>query len=285
MQVQAKKLSNGTRLRTQENAYLLSSLMAAIQSQGKNPLVEHKANAAPTPRDSKVSKFSFNETGLSTYAPKSTTAVTLKSYLKKNLNHTTTLAASEDPKSKTTICSGGATAAKPNTNVTEINNCSASVAAAASGNMTQRGKAALKGSFHDSESHKEPSKTFRMSHGAVMPAHNKTISPERASFGKPEGKEKPSNKPSKNLTINTSAEVSADALKSSQLKCLTARNMGLEPTDLGNDVPLQSAASISIPNYEPSKCSLKSNGVVKAYAATTNQGLVRYGFCGNSNNA
>ena len=30
-----------------------------------------------------------------------------------------------------------------------------------------------------------------------------------------------------------------------------------------------------IPNHEPTKCSLKRNGIVRAYAANTNQGLVR----------
>jgi len=32
---------------------------------------------------------------------------------------------------------------------------------------------------------------------------------------------------------------------------------------------------LSIPNHEPSKCSVKRNGFVKAYAANTNQGIVR----------
>lgn len=30
-----------------------------------------------------------------------------------------------------------------------------------------------------------------------------------------------------------------------------------------------------MPNHEPTKCSFKRNGIVKAYAANTNQGLVR----------
>ena len=40
-------------------------------------------------------------------------------------------------------------------------------------------------------------------------------------------------------------------------------------------LPLQPACNIIIPNHEPAKCSLKRNGVVRAYAASTNQGLVR----------
>lgn len=30
-----------------------------------------------------------------------------------------------------------------------------------------------------------------------------------------------------------------------------------------------------LPNHEPTKCSVKRNGIVKAYAANTNQGIVR----------
>jgi hypothetical protein len=40
-------------------------------------------------------------------------------------------------------------------------------------------------------------------------------------------------------------------------------------------IPLKIGKLISIPNNEPSKCSNKSNGIVKAYAANTNQGIVR----------
>lgn len=32
---------------------------------------------------------------------------------------------------------------------------------------------------------------------------------------------------------------------------------------------------LQLPNHEPTKCSVKTNGIVKAYAANTNQGLVR----------
>lgn len=40
-------------------------------------------------------------------------------------------------------------------------------------------------------------------------------------------------------------------------------------------MPLQPGTRIVIPNHEPTKCSMKRNGIVRAYAANTNQGLVR----------
>ena len=40
-------------------------------------------------------------------------------------------------------------------------------------------------------------------------------------------------------------------------------------------LPLQPGARIIIPNKEPTKCSIKRNGIVRAYSAITNQGLVR----------
>ena len=41
------------------------------------------------------------------------------------------------------------------------------------------------------------------------------------------------------------------------------------------EMPLQPAHKIIIPNHEPTKCSVKKNGVVLAYAANTNQGIIR----------
>lgn len=38
---------------------------------------------------------------------------------------------------------------------------------------------------------------------------------------------------------------------------------------------LQPAAIIQIPNNDPTKCSVRDNGIVSAYAANTNQGIVR----------
>ena len=45
--------------------------------------------------------------------------------------------------------------------------------------------------------------------------------------------------------------------------------------DESKKLPLQPGTRIVIPNHEPTKCSLKRNGIVRAYAANTNQGLVR----------
>jgi len=39
-------------------------------------------------------------------------------------------------------------------------------------------------------------------------------------------------------------------------------------------IDLQPASWIIIPNNEPTKCSVKDNGYVYAYAANTNQGIV-----------
>ena len=38
---------------------------------------------------------------------------------------------------------------------------------------------------------------------------------------------------------------------------------------------LQPGNKILIPNYEPTKCSARRSGIVRAYAANTNQGLIR----------
>jgi len=32
---------------------------------------------------------------------------------------------------------------------------------------------------------------------------------------------------------------------------------------------------VQLPNFEATKCSTKENGVIKAYAANTNQGIIR----------
>lgn len=42
-----------------------------------------------------------------------------------------------------------------------------------------------------------------------------------------------------------------------------------------SEMPLQPAHKIVIPNHEPTKCSVKRNGMVVAYAANTNQGIIR----------
>lgn len=45
--------------------------------------------------------------------------------------------------------------------------------------------------------------------------------------------------------------------------------------DESKKLPLQPGTRIVIPNHEATKCSMKRNGIVRAYAANTNQGLVR----------
>jgi len=52
---------------------------------------------------------------------------------------------------------------------------------------------------------------------------------------------------------------------------------GLQKSNNHNN-SVQAAATkfvMPMPNHEPTKCSVKRNGVVKAYAANTNQGIVR----------
>lgn len=61
-------------------------------------------------------------------------------------------------------------------------------------------------------------------------------------------------------------------------KSMSTRHASAERTnkEIAKVPALQSASSIVIPNDEPAKCSIKKNGLVRAYAANTNQGLVRY---------
>ena len=65
--------------------------------------------------------------------------------------------------------------------------------------------------------------------------------------------------------------------KLKQFKSLSTRNSTIEAVTPEQKLPLtlQPGHKIIIPNHEPTKCSLKRNGVVRAYAANTNQGLVR----------
>lgn len=93
-----------------------------------------------------------------------------------------------------------------------------------------------------------------------------------------ENQSKPSLK-KKNLSIRV-AENSpkSQPIKLVQFKSLSTKHANEPKVDreIAAAIPLQPASSISIPNYEPAKCSLKRNGIVAAYAANTNQGLVRY---------
>lgn len=69
-------------------------------------------------------------------------------------------------------------------------------------------------------------------------------------------------------------------LKSLDSAGLVSPRVSLQPATarprLSDTSPRQPTGSASlIPNYEPTKCSFKKNGQVRAYAANTNQGLVR----------
>lgn len=79
-------------------------------------------------------------------------------------------------------------------------------------------------------------------------------------------------KPSKNLSINTST---IPSINPPHTNCLATGGVRLEPTNLGTGEPLRPGFAISFPNYEPAKCSLRSNCAVQAYAVNTNQGIVR----------
>ena len=72
---------------------------------------------------------------------------------------------------------------------------------------------------------------------------------------------------SKNLEI-TKAD------KNKAISTKNAQRVTFDFDDPGS-YPLQPAGRIIIPNHESTKCSVKDNGIVKAYAANTNQGIVR----------
>lgn len=61
----------------------------------------------------------------------------------------------------------------------------------------------------------------------------------------------------------------------SQVKCLTNRDEGQQPTDLGRKVALKPGSAIALPNYQPAGYSTSPNGAVEAYASNTNKGLIR----------
>jgi hypothetical protein len=58
-------------------------------------------------------------------------------------------------------------------------------------------------------------------------------------------------------------------------QCLTNREKGQQPTDLGRKVPLKQSKEIPLTSYEPSSYSMSGNGVVEGYASNSNKGLVR----------
>ena len=85
--------------------------------------------------------------------------------------------------------------------------------------------------------------------------------------------------PKKNLSIKIpEASPKGNAVRVTQFKSLSTRhsNMDAMTAEQQSKTPgLQPSCTIIIPNHDPAKCSLKRNGVVRAYAANTNQGLVR----------
>jgi len=66
--------------------------------------------------------------------------------------------------------------------------------------------------------------------------------------------------------------------KPRQANKLSPSSVSLERTSvaLPSDVPpLMPSKEVVVPNHDPAKCSVKHNGTIRAYAANTNQGLVR----------
>lgn len=72
--------------------------------------------------------------------------------------------------------------------------------------------------------------------------------------------------PLRMLSINSLSELNVERPG----KSLTAREVG------SGELVLRPGKEILVPNYKPAKCSLKGNGLIKAYAVNTNKGLVRY---------
>ena len=82
----------------------------------------------------------------------------------------------------------------------------------------------------------------------------------------------------KNISIKLADSPSTDqksvANLTTQLKSLSTRHSDFSCVE-PKVPPLMPGSGIAVPNYDPSKCSAKRNGIVRAYAANTNQGLVR----------
>jgi len=72
-----------------------------------------------------------------------------------------------------------------------------------------------------------------------------------------------------------SIRVTDNSPKNQAIKLVQFKSLSTKHANEPKVNPLQPASTISIPNYEPAKYSLKRNGIVAAYAANTNQGLVR----------
>ena len=105
-------------------------------------------------------------------------------------------------------------------------------------------------------------------------------------------KSSPSNAPNKSTTLSSSMNLHNEANKFTNksqtlelTKCPLNDKNSTAPYPFNETIanhknPNQTnipivIKKISIPNHEPTKCSVKRNGIVKAYAANTNQGIVR----------
>ena len=196
------------------------------------------------------------------YAPKSSAAVSLKSYLTKKV----TPAEAPDPTTSAKARGKTRTASKTQ----QANDSTNNELGRSTGLLTQR--TTQPKTLRDLEPEPKAQRTYRLSHGALGISTTTTgrqprLEPKGGDENKPTAK-------TLSITIPDLAPTLVQSAKFLDLKCLTARNLQTEPPE-DPAVPLQPASSIAIPNHEPAKCSLKSNGVVKGYGANTNQGLVR----------
>lgn len=78
--------------------------------------------------------------------------------------------------------------------------------------------------------------------------------------------------------LRSSSTLAATRLEStlpSPLKDEQKQRGGDEPKPYGPQKYLSDHRGINFPHFDPTKCSARKNGIVKAYAANTNQGIVR----------
>ena len=81
--------------------------------------------------------------------------------------------------------------------------------------------------------------------------------------------------------MTTSQKVDPSNGQPIEIKSLTVVNIESMVKDavftdgINTQFEIQPGQRIVIPNHEQTKCSFKRNGIVRAYAANTNQGLVR----------
>ena len=82
----------------------------------------------------------------------------------------------------------------------------------------------------------------------------------------------------KNFTGHRSISVQNRTTTITQFSSLSTNDediINFVPTKIEENIPLKSGKDIIVPNFEPTKTSVKRNGVVSAYAANTHQGIVR----------